>query len=223
MATVSGPPAGVTRNKSIQPRLKTILSDAADACGIDHVRISSGGQDQKGKGTRRTGSTRHDNGNAADLELLVGGRVLNFDTNDRDLVSRFVTECSRRGATGIGAGGKPGSGSYMGPTKLHIGFGTPSTWGGNKARSADAPQWLRAAVAASRHPNATTEVLRKGDSGPAVVKLQQALAKHGRSINLKVDGDFGTATEAAVKAFQRANGLVVDGIAGPRTLAALGL
>jgi GH24 family phage-related lysozyme (muramidase) len=50
--------------------------------------------------------------------------------------------------------------------------------------------------------------------------LQTALNAHGAS--LKVDGKVGPLTIQAVKNFQQQNGLVVDGIAGPKTLAALG-
>lgn len=63
--------------------------------------------------------------------------------------------------------------------------------------------------------------LRRGSTGPRVEALQQALVDRGAS--LSVDGDFGPATEAAVVSFQGAHGLVADGIAGPKTLAALGL
>src|SRR5439155_18775879 len=38
-----------------------------------------------------------------------------------------------------------------------------------------------------------------------------------------IDSDFGAATEAAVIAFQKSEGLLPDGIAGPRTLSALGM
>jgi peptidoglycan hydrolase-like protein with peptidoglycan-binding domain len=45
--------------------------------------------------------------------------------------------------------------------------------------------------------------------------LQTALNRHGAK--LVVDGVFGRLTEAAVKAFQKSRGLVVDGIVGPLT------
>ena len=65
-------------------------------------------------------------------------------------------------------------------------------------------------------------VLREGSTGPQVVKLQQRLTDLGFDPN-GVDGKFGPGTEAAVKAFQQANSLTVDGIVGPITRAALHL
>ena len=41
------------------------------------------------------------------------------------------------------------------------------------------------------------------------------------SIDLKLDGDFGTNSEFALKEFQKARGLTVDGDCGPATWAAL--
>ncbi len=64
--------------------------------------------------------------------------------------------------------------------------------------------------------------LEIGDSGPAVRKLQRALKAAGFDPG-KIDGDFGAGTEAAVMAYQRDKGLLIDGVAGPRTLKALGL
>lgn len=61
--------------------------------------------------------------------------------------------------------------------------------------------------------------LRLGDHGAAVTTLQIRLTIN--SYPITTDGWFGPATEAAVRAFQKAHGLVVDGIAGPRTIAAL--
>lgn len=65
--------------------------------------------------------------------------------------------------------------------------------------------------------------LRSGAQGDAVVRLQRALATHGNSIHLTVDGSFGLATDAAVKTFQSSHGLTADGLVGPKTWAALGI
>lgn len=61
--------------------------------------------------------------------------------------------------------------------------------------------------------------LRHGDRGQAVLQLQKQLNAQGAK--LFADGDFGDKTEAAVRAYQLKVGLVADGIAGPKTLAAL--
>lgn len=65
-------------------------------------------------------------------------------------------------------------------------------------------------------------ILREGDQGDDVAELQLALEAHGHELGT-VDGQFGPATAAAVKAFQAANGLVADGLAGPMTKSWLGL
>jgi len=64
-------------------------------------------------------------------------------------------------------------------------------------------------------------MLDYGDTGAAVRTLQANLNKLGAKPALAVDGDFGPATQAAVKAFQKARGLEVDGIVGPKTEAAI--
>lgn len=61
--------------------------------------------------------------------------------------------------------------------------------------------------------------LQHGDRGQAVLQLQKQLNAQGAK--LFADGDFGDKTEAAVRAYQLKVGLVADGIAGPKTLAAL--
>ncbi|WP_431483724.1 N-acetylmuramidase domain-containing protein [Pseudomonas solani] len=61
--------------------------------------------------------------------------------------------------------------------------------------------------------------LQHGDRGQAVLQLQKQLNAQGAK--LFADGDFGDETEKAVRAYQRKVGLVDDGIAGPKTLAAL--
>lgn len=63
-------------------------------------------------------------------------------------------------------------------------------------------------------------MLRRGSQGEQVERLQAALAAKGFSPG-PADGEFGPRTEHAVRRFQRARGLEVDGIVGPRTWAAL--
>ena len=63
---------------------------------------------------------------------------------------------------------------------------------------------------------------QRGSSGSAVKQIQTKLKNWGY-YGGSVDGVYGSATEAAVKAFQRKNGLTVDGKAGPATLQAMGI
>lgn len=66
------------------------------------------------------------------------------------------------------------------------------------------------------------KTLRKGDKGDAVRELQQLLIDRGYDLGKwGADGDFGNATEKAVKAFQKAAGLTQDGICGKKTWAAI--
>jgi peptidoglycan hydrolase-like protein with peptidoglycan-binding domain len=59
-----------------------------------------------------------------------------------------------------------------------------------------------------------------GDNGSEVVALQKALKALG-FYDGKVDGDFGTGTQAAVIAFQEAHNLDQDGVVGTATAEAL--
>lgn len=65
-------------------------------------------------------------------------------------------------------------------------------------------------------PSVDFDIVKLGSEGPWVVKLQTAL-------EITVDGEFGSKTEAALKAFQESHGLEPDGIAGRNTYRALGL
>lgn len=65
-------------------------------------------------------------------------------------------------------------------------------------------------------------VMKQGSVGVDVFVLQQDLIKGGY-LTPGADGLFGPQTEAAVKAFQSAQGLAIDGVVGPLTLAALGI
>jgi hypothetical protein len=63
-------------------------------------------------------------------------------------------------------------------------------------------------------------MLRMGSKGARVREMQALLVRAGYQV--KVDGDFGPSTKAALKQFQKAHGLSVDGVYGPQTESALG-
>ena len=69
-------------------------------------------------------------------------------------------------------------------------------------------------------PNPGQPTISAGATGGAVRRLQRAL-RRTPNLGLVVDGVFGPLTEAAVKEFQQGAGLTVDGIVGPLTWNAL--
>jgi peptidoglycan hydrolase-like protein with peptidoglycan-binding domain len=90
-----------------------------------------------------------------------------------------------------------------------------------KLRQAAAPKAPpKPAAPAPAAPSSSGGKLVLGASGPEVKELQMRLKAQG-FYNGNVGGNFGPGTEAAVKAFQRANRMTVDGWAGPQTMAKL--
>jgi len=74
-----------------------------------------------------------------------------------------------------------------------------------------------AAIEPAEPIDPTKTILRKGDRGEVVKKLQTALGFEGKD----VDGDFGINTLIALKAAQFTHGLANDGICGPASWAML--
>jgi peptidoglycan hydrolase-like protein with peptidoglycan-binding domain len=66
------------------------------------------------------------------------------------------------------------------------------------------------------------QLLKEGSSGPLVKQLQQRLKDKGLNPG-EIDGVFGLGTKAAVRDFQKANGLEADGMVGQKTWNALGM
>jgi peptidoglycan hydrolase-like protein with peptidoglycan-binding domain len=62
-------------------------------------------------------------------------------------------------------------------------------------------------------------IVQNGSQGHPIRTLQFLLRAHGH--NLNVDGMFGPATEAAVKAFQTSKGMTADGIMSAQTWSSL--
>ena len=84
----------------------------------------------------------------------------------------------------------------------------------------------RPAPTTDRHVAIADGVLRKGERGDDIIGLQHSLNRLGvrdaRGNLLVEDGRYGDRTLEAIEAYQRANNLKVDGIAGPRSLESIG-
>ena len=105
------------------------------------------------------------------------------------------------------AGNAVGRHSYAENSKKIAGYGRPD-W----SMAADEPE--------PTHGQHTT--LRRGDKGAEVEMMQKKLLALGYALpKWGADGDFGPETEAAVKKFQAAELLEVDGVCGPKTWAKL--
>lgn len=77
-----------------------------------------------------------------------------------------------------------------------------------------------AALGESWRGSSFSRLLRQGARGSDVTSLQQLLRLEGFS--LAADGVFGPATEGALRRLQARRGLTQDGVAGPKTISALG-
>lgn len=126
------------------------------------------------------------------VETVTGDRVTTIEGNSADQVRRC---------------------NYAREYSRIAGYGRPD-W----SLAADVPE-----TPAEPAPEpAAHSTLSLGSTGPEVKTLQARLLALGYALPLYgVDGDFGPETETAVRAYQRANGLEVDGIVGPTTWAKL--
>lgn len=78
-------------------------------------------------------------------------------------------------------------------------------------------------IAAFGRMNGSVQTLSKvGSSGSEVRQIQTKLKQWGYYKG-SVDGIYGTSTKNAVSDFQKKNGLSADGVAGPSTLAKIGI
>ena len=115
----------------------------------------------------------------------IDGTTYYFDSQGRS--SKTPSDTSSSSSSSSSSGSDNSSGSSL---------SSASDSSGNQSSSSNAPS-----------------VYKNGSSGAEVKKIQQRLADLGY-YNGAIDGNFGDATEEAYKAFQKAAGLTVDGIAG---------
>lgn len=90
---------------------------------------------------------------------------------------------------------------------------------GDKAETSNAQVSAPAIQASASHPvNVALTMLKKGARGIEVRSMQALLRVLGYGLgSYGVDGDFGKDTESAVKQFQKAKGIEVDGVVGKDT------
>ncbi len=96
---------------------------------------------------------------------------------------------------------------------------TPGSQTGQTPVVTAAPrETIQTVTRAPATPTPTPKSLQRGFTGSEEVRELQRRLKQLGYYSGSADGDFGPATEAAVKAFQKANGLTADGKAGEKTL-----
>ena len=181
-----------TRKGKLDPRLREALEGAAEASGV-RIRVTSGGQRMHGA-PGHTGSHRHDQGKAADVDVIdpKTGKVLPLSDPRR---LKVLEEAARRGAGGSGA-------RYMDdPNKIHMGItGSRSVVGEGLGAYAGTPE-EKAAVARGLKNRLTPEqmeaerVARNKPKTPTTVaeepKGEGAVQQQSRdqqvNLNLKVN------------------------------------
>lgn len=119
----------------------------------------------------------------------IDGTTYYFDSQGRS--SKTPSDTSSSNSSSSSSSSSSGSDNSSGSSSSSV-----SNSSGNQSSSSNAPS-----------------VYKNGSSGAEVKKIQQRLADLGY-YNGAIDGNFGDATEEAYKAFQKAAGLTVDGIAG---------
>ena len=139
-----------------------------------------------------------------DLGYYRGSLDGNFGRASVNALKSFQTN------NGLKADGKAGKDTYK---KLYsaeaVPFSVPET-----------PTPTPALTEAPQQSSSFWSTLRAGMTGSDVKQLQENLIQL-KYLTGKADGKYGVKTVAAVRAFQKANGLTQDGIAGEKTLMAV--
>lgn len=155
-------------------------------------------------------------------ELKKGKRTDGRDLKPGTAVFTYNASKKNRGHIGLYIGDGwviEASGTINGVIKSKITISKWVEWGELKGVDyEEAP----ADIITDPEEDMTYGTIRKGDKGPVVKYAQQLLMKAGYDLpKYKADGQYGAETVAAVKAFQKKNGLGQDGIIGPKTWAKL--
>ena len=143
------------------------------------------------------------------LGYYTGSVTGNFGNLTKDAVFNFQK------ANGLSADGIAGAKTLAKIASMMSGSSSSSASSSSSSSSSSS----KTTVSSSSTLN-TSVTLQKNSKSNEVLKLQQKLAALGYYTGQQT-GNFGSLTEEAVKAYQKAKGLTADGIAGKKTLAAI--
>ena len=198
--------AGSLTQAAIYAELAALSGAAVSASSAE---ASASGGAQSASGTLELGSE-----GSAVKELQMALTALGYNPNGVDGSFGKGTRAAVRAfqsANGLKADGKAGS---LTLSKLY----SLTTGGGASAESTSTTTSTTTSTQTSS--GGFTRTLRRGMSGTDVTLVQSRLSALGYYQG-SIDGSYGRASIAAVTAFQSANGLTADGLAGAATFAKL--
>jgi hypothetical protein len=131
----------VTHRGSGRMPEQSVTDAMAYAGAVAGVTTNIAHGDEGGHSRHRAGASAGD----VDLYDETGHKLDANIPADRAKMAAYIEAAAAGGATGIGMGtgaakGQPGS--YMGPSRMHIGGGVPAVWG-HRGRGGNEPQWVR--------------------------------------------------------------------------------
>lgn len=187
-----------------------------------HASRSSDHNPWFGPGVVTARDFTHDPANGVDIAALAEELRASRDGRIKYVI------CNRRIMAGAGGPSPWTWRSYSGsnPHTKHLHLSVVASPAADDASPWHLPMFdLVSAPAAAPAPptEAAPTLLRRGSTGARVSQLQRVLNAWYPWMKLTVDGDYGPATEGAVRELQRRAGITADGIAGPVTLGKLGL
>ena len=199
---------GIAGHETLEAMYGQNARKAATSSGIIGISLKEGAQDREAVKTlqRKLKALGYFNG-------TVDG---DFGANTTVAVKEFQLQNGLKG-DGV-AGGRTltilftGTPKRYDPSKASVGHNTPRP-GVTALSGVTNPPKFKTVT----DPPRGYATLHMGDSGEPVKKMQNALKK-AKYYNGQADGQFGVSTFEAVRAFQAANGLRVDGVAGSSTL-----
>ena len=166
-----------------------------------------------------TQSKLYSTGALTNSGALAGGTVDEYTTLRKGMSGDAVTELQKR-LIELGYLSGEADGVYgRGTSDAVYNFQKRNGLGRDGVAGPATLALLYSATASAATPAPTTApstTLKRGDASDAVKELQERLIELGY-LTGSADGKFGVSTYRALQAFQRANGLQVDGIAGLKT------